>query len=182
MLAHDLRIALRTLARRPGFTAVALLTLGLGLGANTAVFTAVRSILFEPLPYRDAERLVLLFERRPHQNREQNPVSLPDFTDWRAAELPAFDDMAAWAGTGAALTGRDEPLSLSGARVTESFFLLLGVEPQLGRTFSAEETRTGASGAVVITHGLWQSAFGGDPRIVGTAIEPRRHADTTWSE
>ena len=168
-LLQDLRYAARTLLRRPGFAAVVVLTLALGIGANSAIFSVVNSVLLNPLPYANPERLVMVWGRYPDFGRVS--TSLPDFRDWRE-RTRSFAQLAAWHGTIFNLTGDgSEPQQLTADRVTANYFATLGVRPALGRAFTAEEERAGGNDdVVVLSHGLWQSRFGGDPGIVGRQI------------
>ncbi len=166
-LLQDLRYGLRMLAKNPGFTAVAVVTLALGIGANTAIFSVVNAVLLRPLPYKDAQNLVVIWETEPSSPGNLFPVTSPDFEDWRK-QNNVFEGLAAASGDGAALTGTSEPLQLDGWRVSPEIFPLLGVQPLLGRTFSADET--GHDHVVILSYGPWQRAFGGDRSIVGRKI------------
>ena len=166
-LLHDVRYALRVLAKNPGFTVIAILTLALGIGANTAIFSVVNAALLRPLPYPDANRLVLIYETEPSGPGGLFPATSPDFEDWRK-QNKVFEDLAAATPAGASLTGVSEPLQLSGWDVSPEIFPILGVQPLIGRTFSASET--GNDRVVVLSYGLWQRAFGGEPSVVGGKI------------
>jgi len=167
-LVHDLRFGLRSLRNSPGFTAIALLTLALGIGANTAMFTVVNSVLLRPLPFTNSGQL---FQVRStvRQYTHAIPVSEFDFLQW-AAEADSIR-MAAIGGASLALTGRAEPLRLSGARVSSTFFSVLGVEPALGRAFTAGEDKAGQNLVVILSHALWIREFGGDAQIIGKNLE-----------
>ena len=167
-LLQDLRYAVRSLLRRPGFAAVVVLTLALGIGANTAIFSVVNAVLLRPLPYADPERLVMVWGRYADFGRTS--TSLPDFVDWKAGAT-SFAQMAARHNAVFNLTGDGEPEQLTADRVTANFFPTLGVRPQLGRAFLPEEEKVGGDDdVVVLSHGLWQRRFGGDPRIVGREV------------
>jgi putative ABC transport system permease protein len=166
-LFQDLRYGLRMLAKNPGFTAVAVITLALGIGANTAIFSVVNPILLRPLPYKNPGRLVTIWETEPSGPGSLFPATSPDFEDWRK-QNGVFEDLAAATVDGAALTGVAEPLQLEGWAVSPAIFPVLGVEPLMGRTFAAGETDH--SRVVVLSYGLWQRAFGGDRNIVGRKI------------
>jgi putative ABC transport system permease protein len=166
-LLQDLRYALRILVKNPGFTAVAVLTLALGIGANTAIFSVVNAILLRPLPYKDPGRLVTIWETEPSGPGGLFPATSPDFEDWRK-QNSVFEGLAAATVDGAALTGVSEPLQLDGWAVSPAIFPLLGVQPLMGRTFSADET--GHNRVVILSYGLWQRAFGGDRNLVGRRI------------
>jgi putative ABC transport system permease protein len=165
----DCRFALRQLRKSPAFTAVAILTLALGIGANTAMFSLVNSVLFRPLPYRAPEQLVWASDFMP---RQQTSILLEsDFYAWRARSH-TFTDMAAYeAGDTFTLTGSGEPERLSAARATFSFFDVLGIAPQFGRTFRDEEDRPGAAGVALISDKLWRGRFASNPSILGQSIQ-----------
>lgn len=168
---QDLRFSLRSLAKSPGFTLAAVLTLALGIGANTAVFSFVNGVLLRPLAYRDPGRLYTLWlnlEKRDGPRAEWAGRSL--FSDWRR-ENRSFAGLAAWGGFGAELTGDGEPESLPGLRVSPALFDLLGVRPALGRSFSAEEETPGRDQVVMLTDGLWRRRFGADRSLPGKTIE-----------
>jgi putative ABC transport system permease protein len=166
-LAQDLRYGLRTLRKSPGFTAVAALTLALGIGANTAIFSVVNAALLRPLPYEAPDRLVVIWGTHPQVGREE--ASLPDFVDWRE-QSQSFERMAATLGWSFSLTGGEEPERLIGAYITADFFPLLGIKPVLGRDFLPEEFQPGARPVVVLSHGLWQRRFGSTSDLVGRSI------------
>jgi putative ABC transport system permease protein len=155
------------LLKKPVFTAVAVLALALGAGANTAIFSVVNGVLLRPLPYKDPDRLVRLGEWS-----RQVPgmsISYPNFKDWRERNR-VFDGLAATQFDSYNLTGGDEPERLQGRNVSYNFFDVLGVAPALGRPFRADEDRAGAPRVCMISHGLWQRRFGGDGKIIGKAI------------
>jgi putative ABC transport system permease protein len=166
-LLQDLRFGLRMLRKSPGFTSVAILTLALGIGANTAIFSVVDAVLLRSLPYPDANRLVILNEELPRTGGLN--VSLPDFLDWRAQNR-SFDEMAAFAPNSFTLTGAGEPTPVRAGSVSWSFFPLLGVKPLLGRMFSEAEDKPGANFVAVISYSLWRNKLKGDAHIVGNAI------------
>ena len=140
-LLQDLRYGFRMLAKRPGFTAVALLALALGIGANTAVFSVIRGVLLRPLPYADPDRLVMLWESNLKSNDPREEVSAPNFIDWRA-QSRSFSDMAGMSLGGYALTESGEPKILIGAAVTTNYFPMLGVPRAMGRGFTSPGTET----------------------------------------
>jgi putative ABC transport system permease protein len=167
-LAQDLRFGLRMLRKNPGFTAVAVVTLALGIGANTAIFSVVYAVLLRPLPYRDPSQLVWVTEFFPKVN--ETLVPHPDFFAWRE-QCHAFESVAAFRGGGDFnLTGHGEPERLAGVRVTHNFFSLLGIRPALGRDFLPEEDEPGGPHVVVLSHALWLRRFGADPAILGKAV------------
>jgi len=168
-LWQDLRYGARMLAKKPGFTAVAILTLALGIGANTAIFTVVNAALLRGLPYHDPERLVHLWETTPRKDLSQNEASYPDFLDWR--QNNAFEGMAAYeGGSGVTLTGRGTPERIPATFVSSNFFTVLGVDPIRGRAFRPEEDQPSAAPTVMTSYGLWQRLFGGDPGIIGQSL------------
>ncbi len=169
LFVQDLRHATRLLVRNPGFSFAATLTLALGIGANTAIFTVVDAVLLRPLPYKDPERLVMLWETEPSAPQGLFPVTWPDFVDWRAHNS-VFDGIVAGTSAGATLTGAAEPLKLQGLEISPETFELLGVEPLRGRVFRADETQPGRNHVVILSSGLWQRAFGGDGSIVGRKV------------
>ena len=164
---QDVRYGARMLARNKGFTAVAVLTLALGIGANTAIFSVVNELLLRPLPYRDAERLAMLWEVTP-EGRRQNTTSRANFAAWRE-QSRSFEGMAAFSDQRVNLTGGGEPEEVSVQFATPELFRVLGVEPALGRALVEEDARAGSAG-VVLSHGLWQRRFGGDPQIIGKPV------------
>ena len=160
---QDVRYAVRALVRRPLFLVVSLTALGLGIGANTAIFSVVNAVLLRPLPYADPSRLVVLL------HRGVNPVAPANYFDWRA-QSRSFETMGAAEYWTPNITGGDRPESLDGLRMTAEMFPLLGVPPLLGRVFSAEETRAGHEREVVLGYALWQRRFGGDRGVLGTSV------------
>ena len=168
-LWQDLRYGFRMLARNPGFTAVAVLTLALGIGANIAIFTVVNSVLLQPLPYKGSEQLVALFLSERDGDDRLNPTSPANFLVWKA-ESRTLEQMTAAHPWSPALTGRSHPDQLEGLKASASLFDLLGVEPLHGRTFLPEEGEPGGDHVVVLGHGLWQRRFGGDRDIIGQTL------------
>ncbi|MFN2493624.1 MAG: ABC transporter permease [Pyrinomonadaceae bacterium] len=168
-LLRDLRYGIRSLLRRPGFTLIAVATLALGIGANTAIFSFVNGILLRPLPYRDPGRLVVLDENAPKQGIKSFAVSYPNFVDWRE-QNQVFEDVAAYQEGSYSLVGIGDPEQIPGARVSHGLFELLGVAPKLGRTITAEEDRPETNDAVIISHTLWQQSFASAENAVGQAL------------
>jgi putative ABC transport system permease protein len=167
---QDLRYSVRMLLKSPGVTIVVILALALGIGANTAIFSVVNSVLLRPLPYKDPGQLLMVWEN--HQGRggpEREWLSPADFEDWRA-QNDVFSQLSALNNWGPTLTAGDEPEPLVGAAVSYDMFSLLGQQPSLGRSFLAEEDKAGAANVVVLSHQLWQRRFGADPGIVGKSI------------
>jgi len=168
-LFDDLRYAFRILLRAPGFATIAILALALGIGANTAIFSAVDAILLRPLPYPDPDRLAMLWGDATFASFPRNNLSPADYVDWRK-QNQVFTDVAALRNRSASLTGSGVPEMVIGRTATANLFDVLGVKPMLGRAFSEEEDRNNAS-VVVIGFGLWQRRFGGDRALVGQPIE-----------
>ena len=169
MLSGDLRLAWRRLARNPGFTAAAVVTLALGIGANTAVFTLVDAALLRPLPFPQPDRLAVLWESQPSQAKEREKVSAANYLDWRR-ESRAFSDLSAWIVWGLALTGSGEPEELTAVRASFNLFRLAGIAPALGRGFAPDEETAGRDRVVVLSHAFWKGRFGADPGIVGRTL------------
>jgi putative ABC transport system permease protein len=168
-LLQDLRYGLRAMLRNPGFTIVALLTLALGIGANTAIVSVVNAVLIRPLPYRDPGRLVYISEFWPRETPFRT-VPNPDFANWSDHDR-LFDGLAAYGGAAEVnLTSLGEPKRILGAKVTWDFFPLLGVQPSLGRGFLREEDQPGGRQVVLLSHELWQRRFGSDPSVVGSSV------------
>jgi predicted permease len=163
----DVRYGLRQLRRNPGFAAVAVLTLALGIGANTAIFSVVNSVLLSPLRYLDADRLVALYSRTAEFPRYS--ISYPDFLDW-VRDNRSFSALAAFLEDDFDLTGRGEPERVSAEMVSASFFALLGVRPVIGRNFRAEEDQVGGAPVVMISGGLWKQRFGSSPDVLGRVL------------
>jgi predicted permease len=168
---RDLRYTIRTLQRSPRFTLIAVLTLALGIGANTAIFSVVDRILFRPLPYDQPERLVAIHEVIPSTSRAALtvPVKFPHFQAWREAQGP-FDQLAVLDAGRMTLTGTGEPERLPAARVSPSLFTMLGVRPHLGRLFLDQEDQLGRDHVAILSHELWRRRFDADPRIVGRLV------------
>ena len=164
----DLKFALRSLVKRPGFTAVAVITLALGIGGSTAIFTVVDAALLRGLPYKSPDRLVHLWEKTPQDTFSKREFSYPDYQDYQKNN--SFEGLAAYTGGRVVLSGDGEPESVGGPRVNADFFRVLGVEPILGRTFQAGEDQQGGPRVVVLTYGLWQRRFGGDTGVIGRGL------------
>ena len=166
-LIQDLRYSLRTLLKSPGFTLVAVLTLALGIGANTALFSVIDAALLRPYPYPEPDQLVRVYATDPRGG--DWTASPADFFDWRAM-AHSFDGLAAMNGHSMALSGEGPAEHLQALSVTEDFFRVLGVAPALGRAFTPEEMTPGRDHEVVLSEALWRSEFGADPRVVGRAV------------
>ncbi len=168
-MLNDLRYAVRQLTKNPGFTAVAVLTLALGIGATTAIFSVVYAVLLRPLPYREPERLVQLYETGLRAGGSRDWVSFPHFLDWRR-QNQVFEDVGAYRYWVFTVTGGEAPESVIGLQVTSGIFNVLGVSPLLGRTFLAEEDQPGKGNVVVLDHGFWQRRFAADRSVTGRQI------------
>ncbi|MCY1071849.1 ABC transporter permease [Nannocystis sp. RBIL2] len=166
-LLRELRFAARVLAKSPSYTFVAVFTLALGIGANTAIFSTVNAVLLRPLPYEQPERLVVLTETQP--KFEEMSVAYLNYVDYRQ-QSSTFVDMGAFNNASVNITGQGEPERLKAQQFSQSVLPVLGVEPLLGRNFLAEEDRPHGPKAVILTHGFWQRRFAGDPDIVGEPI------------
>ncbi|MFW6202130.1 MAG: ABC transporter permease, partial [Gemmatimonadota bacterium] len=166
---EDLRYALRTLVRAPAFTIAALLTLALGIGANTAIFSVVNGVLLEPLPYDEPDRLVFIHSQFPTLGFDQFWISPPEYRDLQA-RAESFSAIGGWRTGTVGITGGDQPMRVTSTVATAELFRALGVPAQRGRVFTEAEDRPGAEPVVVLSHGLWQRAFGGDPDLVGRTI------------
>src|SRR5262245_3428466 len=165
MWMQDVRYAIRLLRRSPGFTTTAMLTLALSIGANAAIWSAVKGILVSPLPYTDPDRLVRLYEEAPRSQKW--PMAPADFRDYRS-ELQTFESIAAYNRGDLQLGDPTQPEQLRGMRATKGFFTLLGRPPKLGRDFVDDDELPGNSNKVILSHGLWQRRFNANPTIVGT--------------
>ena len=165
---QDLRYGARLLLKAPGFTAIAVLTLALGIGANSAIFSFVDGVLLRPLPYADAERIIAVWEKPPGFAR--NGISTANFLDWKAQNM-VFESIAANTGASMTLSAGSEPVLLRGARVTAAYFDVFGIKAALGRTFVPDEDELGKEHVIVLSHVLWVTQFGGDAGIVGRTLQ-----------
>ena len=164
---HDLRDAIRLLRNSPGFSAVAIATIALAIGANTAMFSFVNGMFLRPLPYPEPDRIVRVLEKVPGGG--PNGISTLNYLDW-TNQNTVFEYMAAEAGWRATLTGADEPILIRGARVSAHYFDIFGAKPALGRTFLPGEDQLGKDHVVLLSHGLWENRFGSDPAVLGRDI------------
>jgi predicted permease len=173
---QDLRFGLRTHRQAPALTAVAIVTLALGIGANTAIFSVVRAALLRPLPYAQPDRLITVGEVRSQEELSQalGPASwnasYPDYLDWRK-QSKAFESLAGFTGDGFTLRGAGEPETVTAVQATTNFFSTLGVKPFLGRDFRTGEDVAAGPFTAILTHSYWRSRFGGDPRVVGRSVQ-----------
>src|SRR5271154_3234721 len=165
-LLNDLRYAARMMGKNPGFTLIAVITLALGIGANTAIFTVVNAVLLRPLGFHDPSRLVIVAEKSPYPTIT---TSYENYVDWRA-QSQSFESMEGTRGATIALTGAGEPERLNSRYATAGMFPLLGVDAVVGRTFRAEEDRAGGAPVVLLSYGLWQRRFGGAADAVGKSM------------
>jgi predicted permease len=168
-LAQDARYAVRVLARNPGFAGVAVVTLALGIGATTTVFSAVHAVLLRPLPYPSSNRLVEIWSSMPASGVPRSQSALPDYRAWRVRNR-TFEEIGAYHGTSYALTGGDRPERVRGVRVSASVWTVLEVRPHLGSLFSSREESWGNHRVVVLSHRLWMRRFGGDPTVIGRSV------------
>lgn len=166
---QDVRYGVRMLAGSPGLTAVAVLALALGVGANTAIFSVVNTVLLRPLPFKNSEQLVRVWATNAKKGVNNHPTSFLNFVDWQT-ENHVFESMTAYSAASATLTGGDAPELVKGVVVSAGMFPTLGVQPMLGRFFSADEAKAGNAPVVVLGYGLWQRRFGADRKVIGREI------------
>jgi len=169
-LTQDLRYAVRSLLKSPGFTVIAALTLALGIGANTAIFTVINAVLLKPLPYQAPERLVTVWHLYPSMNGMEAPVSVPGFRDYRAQDR-LFERAAVENNWNPNLTGQGEPERITAERVSGDWFDVYGVAPLLGRTLRPDEAVAGKNNVVVLSYGMWNRMFGGDRGVIGRSLQ-----------
>jgi putative ABC transport system permease protein len=167
-IIKDIRFAVRGLLKHRAFTAIAVVTLALGIGGSTSIFTVVNAALLRGLPYRSPDRLYHLWEKTPQEKFSKREFSYPDYQDYQQNNV--FEGLAAYTGGGALMSGFGETETIGAPRVNADFFKVLGVEPILGRTFQAGEDAPGARRLTVLTYGLWQRRFGGDPNVIGRGV------------
>jgi putative ABC transport system permease protein len=168
-LMQDLHFGLRLLRKNPGFTSIAVLTLALAIGANTAIFSAVYAVLIKPLPFKNADRLVFILKKNVPRGWSRNPISPAEILAWRN-QTEAFDDFAAYTESSCVLTGAGEAEEDPCETITSNLFPLLGVAPYRGRSFTSEEDKAGVQPAVILSYGLWQRRFGGEENVIGRSI------------
>ena len=166
---QDMRYAMRALRRTPAFTAVAVLTLALGIGANTAIFSVVNGVLLRPLPYREPDRLVRLFTAYRGHGIDRYSVSQPEFMDYKSL-TQVFENAAAFTGAGLTLTGTGEPERVRGIAATRDLLSVLKVAPLRGRNFEGDDGRGGVAPVVIVSYDFWQNRFGGDPSLLGRQL------------
>lgn len=173
---QDIRFGIRMLAKKPMFSIIAVITLALGIGANTAIFSVVNGVLLRPLPFKEPDRLMMIRETKLPQFPEFS-VAPGNFLDWKKQNT-VFERLVAYKGSSLNLIGTDDPERLRALNVTEGFFAMLGAQPQLGRDFLAEEDQVGHNNVVILSYGLWQRRFSGDPKILNQTITLNRQAYT----
>jgi putative ABC transport system permease protein len=170
-----IRQTIRSLLKSPGFAVASIVALALGIGANTAIYSLVNTVLLRPLPYKDPSRLVMLWQLQP--SGEKNTVTAADFQDWRDRSR-SFEQTAAMSGVGFNFTGGDRPEKVFGLQVSSTFFSALGATPALGRAFLPEEEKPGAGRVVILSDQLWKRRFGGDPQLIGKIIPMNQQSYT----
>jgi len=168
-LLQDLRYGVRLLGRSPAFSIVAVLTLALGIGANTAIFTVVNAVLLRPLPYPQPDRLVRIWETKPSADVHANVVNPLTFLNWQE-RTRSFEHMAAITSWSSDISGEGNPLAVDGMRVSPDFFAVLGVPPFMGRTFIADDGIEGRDNTAILSYAFWQTHYAGDPHILGRKI------------
>ncbi len=168
-LRSDIRYAVRNLLKRPGFTLIAVITLALGIGANSVIFSAINALLIKPLPFPDLDRVVAVWDKNASHGVERNEVAMANYLDWRD-QNQSFEQLALYRWWSANLTGIEPPERIQGFLVTANFLDVVGIKPILGRGFYQEENLPGKDAVAIITHSLWQRRFGGDPNIINKTI------------
>jgi putative ABC transport system permease protein len=168
-LLRDLKFSTRSLLKRPALTIIAILTLAIGIGANSAIFSVVNALLLKPLPFPEPERIIALWDKIPSRGVERNEVTVANYLDWRA-QTKSLEQLGIYSWWSTNLTGSDSPERVQGFQVTTNFLDILGVKPMLGRGFLAEEQEPGKDAVALLTYNLWQRRFGGDPNIVNKTI------------
>ena len=163
----DVRYALRTFRKSPGFAAAAIFTIALGIGINSAIFSVVNTVLFQPLPYREPARLMTIYETEPELAKA--PVTMPDLIDWRERSR-SFETIGSLTPGFGILTEGDRPERLPLMSVTTNFFEMVGIQPRLGRAFTAEEGLKGRDQVIILSNALFQRRFGGDPSVIGRNV------------
>jgi putative ABC transport system permease protein len=166
---NDIRYAVRNLLKRPAFTIIATVTLALGIGANSAIFSSVYSLLLKPLPFPEIDRVITIWDKAPSRGYTHNEVAMANYLDWRA-QNHSFDQLSLYRWWSVNLTGIDTPERIQGFQVTANFIDVIGIKPTIGRAFTEEENQPGKGDVAIIANSLWQRRFGGDPNIVGKTI------------
>src|SRR6185295_5728813 len=168
-LIKDIRFAMRSLLKRPVFTAIAVITLALGIGANSAIFSVVNAVLLRPLPFKDPDRLVVLWERRENSGRSNLPLSGHEYAALRE-RATSFEALTLIQPNGYNLTGRGDPLLVDVGEVSTEYFAVIGVPPLLGRALAPGEDQGGGAKVVVLNHKLWTQRFGSDPTVINQTV------------
>jgi hypothetical protein len=171
-MTNDLRYAIRSFLRNPGFAWAAILSIAIGVGANTSIYSVASALLLRPLPYADADRLAILWNRSPGLGIAEDWFSTAQYFDIKNGHQ-GFDEVAIAIGGNYNLTGDGEPERIGTVRVSSNLLPMLGVGPVLGRLFTADDDVVGGRGVAVLNHGTWMRRYGGDPRVVGRSITPR---------
>jgi len=166
---NDIRYAIRNLLKRPAFTIIATVTLALGIGANSAIFSAVYSLLLKPLPFPEIDRVITIWDKEPTRGYTHNEVAMANYLDWRA-QNHSFDQLALYRWWNVNLTGNDTPERIQGFLITANYTDVTGIKPMIGRAFTAEENQPGKGDVAIIANSLWQRRFGADPNVVGKTI------------
>ncbi|HEX3186620.1 MAG TPA: ABC transporter permease [Pyrinomonadaceae bacterium] len=166
---NDIRYAIRNLIKRPAFTLIAVITLGVGIGANTAIFSSIYALLLKPLTFPELDRVVAIWDKNPSRGSVHNEVAMANYLDWRA-QTQSFENLALYSWFNANLTGGDKPERVQGFAVTANFLDVTGVKPILGRNFREEENQPGKDVSAIISYSLWQRRYGGDPNILNQTI------------
>jgi predicted permease len=166
---NDIRYAIRNLVKRPGFTLIAVITLALGIGANSSIFSAINALLLRPLPFPELDRVVAIWDKMPSRGILHNEVTMANYLDWRA-QNQSFEQLSLYRWWNANLTGIDPPERIQGFLVTANFLDVIGLKPIMGRNFTEEENQPGKDAVAIIAHSLWQRRFGGDPNIINKTI------------
>jgi putative ABC transport system permease protein len=169
LLLRDLKFSARSLLKRPALTVIAIVTLAIGIGANSAIFSVVNALLLKPLPFPDPERVIALWDKVPSRGVERNEVTVANYLDWRA-QTQTLEQLGIYSWWSTNLTGSDSPERVQGFQVSTNFLDVLGMKPMMGRGFSAEEQEPGKDAVALLTYNLWQRRFGGDPNIVNKTI------------
>jgi putative ABC transport system permease protein len=168
-LLKDIRYGIRSLAKRPALTIIAVITLAVGIGANSAIFSTINALLLKPLPFPDQERIVAIWDNVPSRGVERNEVAIANYLDW-TAQSKSFEQLGLYTWWSTNLTGSDSPERVQGFLVTTNFLDITGVKPMMGRGFSPDQNQPGKDAVVVLTYSLWQRRFGADPNIVDKTI------------
>ncbi|HZE13846.1 MAG TPA: ABC transporter permease, partial [Chthoniobacterales bacterium] len=169
-LLHDIRFGIRMLLKSPGFTAVAIISLALGIGANAAVFSVINAVLLKALPFNQPESIVLVWGEDKAGGNSRGQMSATDVADYRARNH-VFEEISTYTDFRPIFSGNGEPERVPGAQVGDGFFTVMQAQPLLGRVFTAEEQQGGKDFVIVLSYGLWQRRFAGDPGIVGKTIQ-----------